>query len=460
MTVNNIKEIIEVNARVAETALPEPTYRPGILSDAGFAERYRTYSSLDGMAVDFLTTDAAYIEARNMVSQFTKSGRQVSDWLVGRRLTPVAQITTVTVTYGAGGQMTAILTRRGAAPVTVGPVAMAVDSTTSATALAAAINASAAAPWLTALGVGGTVTITSDTAGVAFVTAVSTTVAGTLAAAITTANHGIAEDGAEIKAAGGSWYATLETSRSERNIAELAPWIETERKIFVGQSNEAGLIAAAYSVGTPYTDIGSELKTLAYNRTAVCYHAIDAEVLAGGAVGYVLPFIPGTINWALKQIVGCTPNNLTETQYGYLTGTKTAPTSGKNVNTYWPLNDSIAIFMRGMMASGRWMDVQQAVDYIIDLVEVALANVFLSKPKVAITTEDISEVKAAIMGVFAGLEDAGVLTRDREHVVNVPKVTAIGSAARAARNLSPAPTATCYLSGAFNFAQVNITVIQ
>lgn len=462
----DISEIVDVTISVEEAALTPAAFgRPAIFGPATAlgSDDYALYTTLAGMIDDgFLTTDDEYEMAVALLAQANISGRRVTDWIVARRDTPVAQVQTLAVVYDVASTYNVTIGGPNFPDTTVN-VAATVDADTTEAAIATAINASAAAPFVTASAAGPDITITSDRAGVPISVTVSVTGgAGTLSNATTTANVGLPEDLARVVAAGAEWYATLITDRDAGDIEAMSAAIEahTPPKIFIPMSVDTDIDDAAYDGSSPAginADIASELKGNNRNRTALFYHETASEFADGAFAGRSLPYTPGTITWALKELSGVTANSMTDGEYAIVTGTKTAPTSGKNANTLVPHGSQVSVTQRGMMASGRFIDVQIVADYLQNQVQVSVANLLLSAPKLPYDTSGIQRVAMAVRAPLQAAKEAGILASDRDITVTVPDSALVSSSDRTNRVLNNV-TASVVYSGGIHYVQINIVV--
>lgn len=462
---NNLSQIVNVDIRVEQPPLtPAGFGRAAIVGEhTRFAERYRLYSGdggLEAMLADgFLATDAEYIEAAGLLGQVGLSGRRITDFVVGRRDTPVAQVTQIVIGFDAAStyELTFSFPDRPDVVLTVPANA---DLATTEALMNTTINGNATvAALVTSIDGAGFVEVTSDRAGAPFtITGNVTGGPGTLTITTTTANVGIQEDLAAMVAANADWYATVLTSRDEVEISLAARWTETASpaKFFLYQSNQAAILAAAYDILDPFTDVMSELKSANLTRTHGDYHAQDSEPKAAALAGYVLPFTPGTINWANLALSGLTANGLTATEMGYLFGTATAPTTGKNGNALIPLTNDIARTLRGLTPSGRFADITRAVDYIDSLLTTAIANLVLTYPKIPYDQSGLDRLEATMRSTLEPLRGT-VLASDRDIVINIPRSEDISATDRANRVLTGI-TFALVLSGALNHVIVNGTV--
>lgn len=461
--VNNIRELVEVAVSIQAAPLSEEGFGRALIlgTHTRFGERYRLYTDLAGMVADgFATTDQEYLDAAKLLSQSDLVGIQVSDFYVGRRAAAVAQQVTITVsavtssvaytvtitdeeglvtayTYNSDGSATN-------AEISAG-LAAAIDDNTKFT----VTNPTAT-----------TVVIVAAVAGVPF-TAVATT-STRLTAAVDVASAGVAEDLAAIEALTTDWYALLTTSRARGVITQAAAWIQSsvQAHIYLAQSSEAALLSAAYDSALPHADVGSFLKASGYTKTALWYHGTDTVSLAAASAGRVIPLDPGTETWALKQLSGVTADDLSATQRAYLTGTKTAPFGGKNVNIYFALTNSVSITERGVMASGRWIDQQRSADYLRSRISTGIVNLMLANAKIAFDDDGIGRMASVVYGVLEQAEKSGMLAASPKYVVTAPKAADISSSNKTARVLDPPITASATFSGAIHYATVNVKVSQ
>lgn len=449
-----LSEIIDVNISIQRAAVTAAGFGiPLILgTHTRFAERYRIYNDLAGMTADgFLTSDAEYQAAEDLLA-----GAIVPDsFVVGKRLTPVAQSQVIT--------LPADPTDTVAYPITINGVVIstAVLDGTSTTAelqaaLVTAINGSAEAPRVTAANSGADVIVTSDLAGTPFTIALGTQPAAPMTLGAAVANHGVQEDMNDIRAAGAAWYGTMQTSRVVTDIALLSAWTETHAQppsIFMAQSSEA--TSGSVAVDIAGTDIANVLHTLVRRRTALWWHSLNAEYLDAGILGRELPVEPGSDFWGLKTVANITPDSLSATYKANLIGTN--PGEGKNANIYQALTDQNFITSRGTMSSGDWIDNIRFVDFLTARISEAIANLMLSVERVNFDEQGLELIAAQVKGVLQAAKDAHKIS---SFVVNVPDIGDYTPAARAARQLDPPITFTAQLSGALYGVEINGTVTE
>ncbi len=389
-------------------------------------DRIRSYSDPADMLTDgFTSSDAEYKAAQKLMGQPLKP----TSFKVGRQLTAVAQVVTVTPTPADDTTFTE----------TIDGVDYAFTTTTSATAadvvtgLAALINADADAK-VTASGTN-TLILTADTAGVSFTHAEGTG----LAAVTTTANVGVATDLAEIAAIDDDWYALVIESRVADVIMEAAAYVETVRKIFVACSSDAAVIAAGA------TDVASRLKALAYTRTAYLYSADQANYPEAAALGNILPLTPGAWTLKFKTLTGITADALTSTQV--------TTTKAKKANIYTTVGGA-GMVEEGVVASGEYLDVIVGIDWIHSNMQADIFQALRDNDKLPYTNPGAGVIEQIIRNRLRLAQLATILADDPDFVVTVPLVSAQDSADKAVRRLAGI-TFSATLAGAIHSTTIN-----
>lgn len=442
----SLADIVAVNISIQKAAIIAQGFGvPMILGQhTRFGERFRIYTSTAAMLTDgFVAADPEYKAAVELMSQEVSP----SSFVVGKRLAPVAQVTTITPTAVNLAVYTVSVVCRGK---TYGPYTYTADGTATAaeivTGLIAQINADAAVLLKITPTGSTTLILTAVQPGDDF----SVTIGANLAQAATTPNSGVAEDLTAIQGAGAAWYGIMLTSRivDDQQIADA--WIEASTDIpYIGvfQSSEAAAKSAAYNSGNIFTDGMSHAHGLAFKRSTFWYHATDSEYLDAALLGSLLPRLPGSATWALKQLVGVTVDTLTSTERSNL--------DTKAANYFYPLTSQVNISWPGKMASGEWIDNIIAVDWLRANIAAAVANIMLSRPKVPFTDDGLQLLGSAVMAVLQQAEDAPytMLAKSPKFAVSVPKASAFSGADKTARSLANHPiTFSAQFSGAIHSA--------
>lgn len=247
-------------------------------------------------------------------------------------------------------------------------------------------------------------------------------------------------DAIELANAAG-WYAHNIESRVQADIALVAAWTESRRKVFNYQTSDAGVLA-----GTGGTTMLA-MQTAAYNRTFGHYHSVNTEYLDGAILGRGLamdldqPNGKGT--FAYKQVAGiATGTNLTEAQ---ATALRTA-----NGNYYTLASapsgvDLARFYYPGWMASGRFVDTTIVNDWLEARLQEAVLGAFIAAPtQIDYDDGGLQYVRGVAFSIFdkgcvngAFVRDAvSTVTGRRTPWVDVPKFASISPADRAARRMT------------------------
>jgi hypothetical protein len=116
---------------------------------------------------------------------------------------------------------------------------------------------------------------------------------------------------ANIRAVNDDWFGLLLASRTTADILAAARAIQAlpDERLFVAQTHEAAVLAAAYNPLDVETDVMSQLLGERLSHTVPIY-AEDTKSTAAGIMGRMLPVIPGSETWKWKSIAGVSHTNL------------------------------------------------------------------------------------------------------------------------------------------------------
>jgi hypothetical protein len=451
-----LSDIISVTISILRAAVTAAGFGvPLVLGSSNrFAERYRAYSSSTGLAsmlVDgFLSSDPEYQAVQDMLA-----GDKVPQrFVIGRRLTPVAQ-TQLFVIPAAPGNTTLyrlVINGENCDYTTDGSA----TQTELRDGILAAINAAVGSA-VTATTATNDVLVTADDPGTPFSYSIDAApVANPITLGASVAGVGVADDIAAIKAAGASFYGIMQTSRDIGDIANLAEWVQSNTVppyILMAQTSEAD--SADEVLDSNGTDIANVLATAGYSRTALWWHSEDTEYLDAAILGRELPVDPGSDNWALKELTGITPDDLSQTQKDNLIGPN--PGEGKNANIYYALTDQNNITFRGSMASGDWIDVIRFVDFLTARISEEIANLMLTVERVNFDENGLQLIASQLRGVLQAAKNAQKLS---SFEINVPDISEYTASVRAARTLDPPITWSAQLSGALLNVSIEGSVVE
>lgn len=385
------------------------------------SDAYRVYNTAAQMLDDgFLTSDPEYIEAvaltaqaikptQFVISKFTAAVAQVDTFAVNTLTSGhvyAFTINSVPISYTAGGGDTqqsilaALLAAIGVAFPSNPPVTGAVTGT----------------------GGGALLTLTSSVAGIG----VSyTAIDAQLTHVLVTANHTIATDIAAAQAAvlpAAQFYGVIVTSHVASDILQVAEYIETQLLVYVTATLDAACLTNAV------TDIMSILKGESLDRTMILYSAqANTKGPDGAWMGYMLPTQPGVGNWAMKTLVGITPDNLNPTQI--------ANVISKNGNIYVTIGGN-GTTLYGIAPGGDFFDVTIFLDWVASTIQTGIIQVETDplNLKVPYSNQGISMLTNPIRSTMqAGQDNQGFLPG---WTVFSPNATDVPHADRANRVLN------------------------
>ncbi len=170
--------------------------------------------------------------------------------------------------------------------------------------------------------------------------------------------------------------------------------------------------------------------------------------------GLMLPSDPGSETWKFKQLTGQVSSPTSA-----LNPTEEARAKGKNANLYTDLG-GVGHTHEGIMASGRFIDIQRGIDWLEARISEGIANLLLNAPKIPYTDAGVAAFEAEIasvldLGVRNGL--LGPLLDDSGDFYNItiPKVASQTTQDRTAR-FFPGIVAQCQLSGAVHSLAITV----
>ena len=401
---------------------------------------FNLYSSMADVAADFETSDPEYKAAQRLFGQQLRP----VDIAMGSYPTPTAQISEATVLALQDADY--VVTINGTA-FTYTPGGTPADKSTVASALEAFVNAGSE-PVVASLGGSApnqTLVLTSSSAGLPF----SATVSANLSVAVDTPDAGVNSALNALAVAGGlsmDWYALCITSRLKTDILAAAAFIESYRKIFVAATGDSDVPTSAT------TDIASMLKAKSYTRTVLIWSADYADAPDAALLGVVLPYTPGTINWAYKSLTGITVSTLTDTQRAYI--------EGKNCNCYVSIAGGNYTRL-GWVSSGEWADVITGIDWLAVNAQARIFAVIASNLKVPYTDTGIDTLVNPLRSTLKQAVTLGILASSSDmpngFVINQPAADSISATDKQTRILSGI-TFTGHLAGAVNAVTVVGTV--
>lgn len=423
-----------------------------ISNDQRFPERVRAYTSTDGGADDFATTDKAYIALQTGFSadpapSVIKVGRTASH-LTTANLTPAAaaenEVYSVTVYVNDGFSVTATYTALAGD-----------DEEAILTSIASTINGDAnvgARVTATVVGTGSSATldIVANTADdIYYLSDEQNFTIGytTTEAPADTLQAIIDEDD--------DFYFVTAFDHTQSYILGMAATVEAMDRIYVTSVSDAD----SYETLTdPATDTLGLLKAGNYLRTAGMYHQSadtlwpEMRLVAVGAV-----YTPGTITWANKPVTGLDVSRNSS-------GNKLTYTQRNNLNdrsaNWIEYQGGVAVVRGGTTAYGENIDVVRSMDYWKARLVEGLQTKLIYTPKIPVTDTGINEIRSTCHTVSNRLVttpgNPNVLQENNPYQFNFPRASEISAADKQAGILRG--TFVGYLAGAIKLVEVTGTL--
>jgi len=416
-----------------------------LADDTTLTNLTKTYTSLADM-----TGDSELTASEALVAGAAYFGQQLAapKFTVLREVSTVAQVSTLTFSGDLLAAHATVVTLDG------GDLSSVPFDTDNADTLAAIAVVIAAETQITSAVVNGAedgIIVTAAVVDTAF--SISAVVTGdpevTVLSLISVYAGGISGSLSNASSENNDWYGLAIHSRLVADIEEASDWVQgqgtSNPKLFFAQNASADILNPALS-----TDICSVLTAKSAFRTAVMYHADDAEYADCAWMGGQLPNDPGSITWAYKSLSLVTVDT-------FAAGEKAAA-HAKNCNTY----DTVAavnITEEGKVCDSpfEWLDVIRGVDWIQVNMTVDLFTLLVNLPKIAFDSKGIGAIKGTIQNTLLIAQNMGILSKDVPAVVFVPDLADVPPADKGNRVLNGV-TFTGVLAGAIQKINVLGTV--
>ena len=362
---------------VARAAFNVPAF---VSSHTAFMTRTKVYNSASAVLADFPSTSSAYIAAVEYFGQERKPPRII----IGRRQVNSVNVTVngavvvgatysmtvdgVVVSYVAQVSDTAQLIIDGleaAFGAISHPNTSFVDNTSSFTIAPVASGAN----WSFKTTSNLTVTNASPTE--------------TWANALTAA-----------KFASNAWYGLNTEDHTDASILAIAAWAEANNVLYGASSSSAALLTSATN------DIGSQLRALSYSRTFLMYSALaDTQFPEAAWMGDRLPPVAGSAQWIHAQLVGVTPDNLTDDQVEYL--------NTKRVNYYIVIAE-VPVTKKGWVSAGTFIEETILIDWTKSRIQERIFFRMVNSLKLPSDNAGLAVIQTDIFSVlYEGVRNGG-----------------------------------------------------
>lgn len=216
------------------------------------------------------------------------------------------------------------------------------------------------------------------------------------------------------------------SSHSDANVAALAAFAESLKKMYVNSTQVAGVLVPATT-----TDIGSVLQDAAYDHVLTIYNAsADSSFAEGGVIGAMAALQAGTSTLEDKTLVGVTVDSLNATQR--------SSCEAKNVAYYMPIAGVNSVF-NSKVASGQFFDTIVFADWLQANLQQELYGLLKRESdlgrKVSYDEAGMSKVRQACRRIIEIGRANGSISLDSESIVRTPTRNEVSEADRLNRVL-------------------------
>ncbi len=428
-----IEDIVSVTITAATKTPTRQGFGTGLLAayHTAWLDRVREYSSYAAVVADGFAATTAVARA---VAKYFGQSPAPKKVKIGRRALPPTQKFRVTPTSTTVGLVyTLTFTLETDVDVVVSytvqggdTVATIIDGIVIALAAAATVN-------VTPTDNATSLDITLDVAGVLYDLVVNRE----LSIQDTTTDPGIATDLAAIAVEDNDWYGLGLDSNSEAELVAAAAWVETNKKIMVGNTYDSDVLAGTAG------NVMLVLEAAAYARTATIWSGSILSYAGFAWLGKMLPYTPGDATWKFKTLAGVTVDVLTDTQQ----------TNIRNASGNWYVEvGGINMTQEGWSAAGEFMDVTQLIDYLTARIRENVFALFPNNAKLPYSDGSVSMIKGVIAATIQEREPKGILPNTT--TVTAPLVADVAVADRALR-LLPDVEFQATIAGAIHATEIS-----
>lgn len=233
-----------------------------------------------------------------------------------------------------------------------------------------------------------------------------------------TTGQDIIDDVEAILAQVDDWFAIMETLRDQTEVLDLAEWCEGERKLFVTVSDDAAIIKD--TVDEDITSIAALFRTEQYRFIALLYHASLVDFIDAAWLGEELRKPAGNSTWARKNLIGITPDKLTEEERNNALA--------KKCNIY-ELVGGIGVTSNGTVFDNKYIyiDVVRDLEFLKTDIEVNLFEFLVSTDKIPYTDAGIAMAEDRLKTRLNSAVRAGILSDNPAPTTSVPSIEEVAA---------------------------------
>lgn len=275
---------------------------------------------------------------------------------------------------------------------------------------------------VTGTGAGALLTLTSTTAGLGVT---YSAIDPDLTHVLVTPNHSIATDIATAQNTvplNSMFYGVIVCSHAKGDILQVAAYIESQLLVYVTATLDSAVLTNTGG------NVMATLMGLAYSRTMIMYSAqANTNGPDGAWMGYMITTTPGVGNWAMKRLIGVTPDRLTPTQIANITS--------NNGNVYITIAGA-GTTLYGITPGGEFFDVTIFLDWLASTIQTGIIAVETDPVnlKIPYSNQGIAQIESPIaQALTQGEANNGLLPG---WTIFAPNASDVSPADRAARVLN------------------------
>ncbi len=212
------------------------------------------------------------------------------------------------------------------------------------------------------------------------------------------------------------------------------------------EADEQPRILSLMEIDLAGLTLTAAVKAANYSRTYVSYNSLtDAakvNYMNAAWLGDALPNDPGTINWAFRTLTGIVADTPIS---GGLTNAKIAAIEAQNGNYYTTVGGRDGTFF-GTMGSGEYIDIIYGIDWLENAMQLNIANIYFTAPKIPYTAQGISLIETGIRATLELGRTRGLIST---YTVTTPDINNVSFDDKAARQLKGV-SFTAVFQGAIN----------
>ena len=255
-----------------------------------------------------------------------------------------------------------------------------------------------------------------------------------------------------VEAVDNDFYVVTAHDHSEAFVLAMAAAVQARNKQYFTSSQEAGPLVA---LAVPAVDTLGKLEEFNYLHTNGFYHnTADTTFPECAFAGKGLPYTPGTITWAFKQLAGvATPISVTTGLA--LSSTEQDALEERNAN-YLRNEGGVNITWQGTVASGNFIDEVRIIHFLTARIKEAYQLKLINSLKVSYTDIGIGEMQGVLTSLLTRFIETpaqpNILRADNPYTTSFPRAVDVSTQDKIDRKLTASFEA--FLAGAIHIVAI------